>query len=62
MAKNNKCETCKKGSGFSGCSHIECPKRKPYTANYQFLTNAVDMANGHRRSSKKFLNEDNELL
>ncbi len=33
MAKKPaKCTECGKSSGFEGCSHMECPKRKPLTA------------------------------
>jgi hypothetical protein len=28
-----KCSTCQRGAAyFEGCSHVECPKRKPVTA------------------------------
>ncbi len=61
MAKDKKplkCEACSKSSGFDGCSKVECPKRKPVTASYSSIANAMDMEYGHRRTSKKYLNED----
>jgi len=56
--KPEKCKSCNKSSGFDGCSRIECSKRKPLTASYSRIANAMDMQDGHRRTSKKYLNEE----
>lgn len=59
MKKIEKCKECNKSSGFDGCSHVECQKRKPITANNQHLvTGGMDAINGVRRTSKRFLIED----
>lgn len=56
---DDKCLSCKKSSGFDGCSHIECPKRKPITANNQHLVgNGMNAINGVRLTSKRFLIEE----
>jgi hypothetical protein len=59
MAKKEKCDSCKKSSGFDGCSRIECPKRKPITANNSYLvTGGMNAVNGIRLTSKRYLIED----